>query len=297
MEKLLTSKEMAEAIGASESSLRRWTNSGVIVTSRTVGGHRRIPLSEAIRFIRETKATVVRPDLLGLTHGVNDPTFRTEPEGAETIHQGLLDGNGDRVKGKLLATYLGGTALATIFDTMVQPAMKRIGELWQHDAAGILVEHRALDICLSAVNQLRGLLPPAPAGAPVAIGGAPQGDRYILPSLMAATVLADAGCLDVNFGADTPVEILGNAAAEHKASFVWLSISAIEFKTPLQRDVEKLADQLRANNTRLLIGGRLAGELTLRRQENVHLLGSMTELAAFARGYADRLSRAGGSDH
>src|SRR3954469_4133419 len=65
MEKLLTTNDVAMAIGASESSLRRWTNSGAIRTHRTVGGHRRIPLSEAIRFIRETGATVVRPDLLG----------------------------------------------------------------------------------------------------------------------------------------------------------------------------------------------------------------------------------------
>ena len=64
--KLLTPKDLADAIGASESSLRRWVDSGRVKMSRTAGGHRRIPLAEAIRFIRETHATVVRPDLLGL---------------------------------------------------------------------------------------------------------------------------------------------------------------------------------------------------------------------------------------
>ena len=63
---LLTPKELAEVIGASESSLRRWVDAGSIRMSRTTGGHRRIPVAEAIRFIRESGATVVRPDLLGL---------------------------------------------------------------------------------------------------------------------------------------------------------------------------------------------------------------------------------------
>src|SRR4030095_13667767 len=64
--KLLTPKELADAIGASESSLRRWVDSGDIRMSRTAGGHRRIPLREAIRFVRAIGATVVRPDILGL---------------------------------------------------------------------------------------------------------------------------------------------------------------------------------------------------------------------------------------
>src|SRR5687767_8379064 len=92
MEKLLTTREVAEAIGASESSLRRWTNSGSIRTSRTVGGHRRIPLSEAIRFIRETHATVVRPQVLGLPD-LNPRVGAEDPSPEERIYQALVDGD------------------------------------------------------------------------------------------------------------------------------------------------------------------------------------------------------------
>ena len=63
---LLTPKDLADAIGASESALRRWVDGGRIRMLRTAGGHRRIPLQEAIRFVRQTGATIVRPELLGL---------------------------------------------------------------------------------------------------------------------------------------------------------------------------------------------------------------------------------------
>ena len=66
MKTLLSPRELADAIGASESSLKRWTDGGLIVATRTAGGHRRIPLAEAIRFIRETAQPVVRPEILGL---------------------------------------------------------------------------------------------------------------------------------------------------------------------------------------------------------------------------------------
>src|SRR5271165_4212340 len=64
---LLTPKELADAIGASESSVRRWVDAGDIRMSRTAGGHRRILLPDAIQFIRKMGAAIVRPELLGLT--------------------------------------------------------------------------------------------------------------------------------------------------------------------------------------------------------------------------------------
>src|SRR5687767_2559257 len=63
---LLTPKDLAAAIGASESSLRRWIDSGDIRVSRTAGGHRRIPLGEAVQFIRKIGAVIVRPEVLNM---------------------------------------------------------------------------------------------------------------------------------------------------------------------------------------------------------------------------------------
>ena len=62
----VTPRQLAEAIGVSESSLKRWSDAGKIEVSRTEGGHRRIAIGEAVRFIRASRAPVVRPDLLGL---------------------------------------------------------------------------------------------------------------------------------------------------------------------------------------------------------------------------------------
>src|SRR5688572_32988244 len=63
---LVSPRDIANAIGASESSLRRWIDSGEIRISRTAGGHRRILLADAVAFIRKMGATVIRPQALGL---------------------------------------------------------------------------------------------------------------------------------------------------------------------------------------------------------------------------------------
>lgn len=284
MEKLLRTKDLADAIGASESSLRRWTNSGAIRTSRTVGGHRRIPLSEAIRFIRESHLTVVRPELLGLTLSPAGPAQGGSFSAVELEVTDLLKaGNVEQTRSRVLSLYVGGANCPAIFDSVIEPAMARIGALWEHSKRGIMIEHRAVDICLQVVHQLRQLLSPAAASAPVAVGGAPSNDPYLLPSLMVATVLAEAGFRDMNFGPDTPLELLANAAEEHKAEIVWISAS-VEPKTPMQRDVAELSKRLAKRKGRLVIGGKHGADLLPKPLAHTLLLGSMSELAAFVRG-------------
>jgi methanogenic corrinoid protein MtbC1 len=103
--------------------------------------------------------------------------------------------------------------------------MHRIGELWAHDAEGIFIEHRSTDTCLQALAHLRGTFEPAPR-APVAIGGGPEDDPYIVPSFMAAMVLAAAGLRTVNLGPDTPVAAFERALVHHAPALVWVSASA-----------------------------------------------------------------------
>ncbi|MDX1683088.1 MAG: excisionase family DNA-binding protein, partial [Phycisphaeraceae bacterium] len=62
----LSPKEMALTIGVSESSVKRWVDEGQIEATRTSGGHRRISVPEAVRFVREEDYPLLRPDLLGL---------------------------------------------------------------------------------------------------------------------------------------------------------------------------------------------------------------------------------------
>jgi excisionase family DNA binding protein len=282
MERLLTSKELANAIGASESSLRRWANTGVIRTSRTVGGHRRIPLSEAVRFIRESGATVVRPQALGL--GEATTTSPVASAADDSLFAALCDGDAERAVGLVLSMYLAGTSLASIFDGPIGRAMHRVGDLWEHDARGIFVEHRATDLCLQAVNRLRALLAPAEADAPAALGGAPQGDPYLLPSMMAAAVLAEAGYRVTNLGADTPFDVLAKAAVEQKAALAWLSVSVADPQGQVTRDVANLAADLAKGGTSLVVGGRHAAALATKAWTDVHVLAGMGELSAFARG-------------
>lgn len=280
----LSPRELARVIGVSESSLKRWVDDGQIRATRTAGGHRRIPLAEAIRFVRETESELARPDLLGLPDvGALDEPLPARREQTERMHDLLRDGQDRQVRALASLMYLQGQSIAEICDDAFAPAMHRMGELWLEHDRGVYIEHRATDICIGAVNQLRLMLD-VPADAPVAVGGAPTGDPYLLPSMMAAATLEDDGFRAVNLGPDSPMDALHQAAVEAGAALVWVSVSTLPDRRATEQSLLWLAEALDDAQISLIVGGRARHSLPASSMSRLHCGSSMGELLAFARG-------------
>jgi excisionase family DNA binding protein len=283
----LSPRQLAQALGVSESSVKRWVDGGRIDARRTPGGHRRIPVPEAIRFVRQSQHSLAEPQLLGLSEvGEVSPGVLGADEEAAELAQALEAGAAARARGLLLSLYLDGRGAAALIDGPIRCAMRRLGEHWRRGEEGIFIEHRATDIVLQALNQLRTVLPPVRDGAPAAVGAAPAGDPYLLPTLGAATVLQAAGFQVTNLGPDTPTEALLAAARQLGAQLVWLSVSAAGTNAERRREVRRLLAGLEPLGATLVAGGSRVGELALQAGPNVFAGSSMGELAAFARGLA-----------
>jgi excisionase family DNA binding protein len=277
----LTTKQLADAIGVSESSVKRWVDDGRIRANRTAGGHRRIAVQDAARYVRDHAVTVVRPEQLGLSDLVS--YGRLGAETGDVLYQFLTAGATAEASGMLQSQLLAGESVAAIIDGPLVQAMTRVGELWLEGRRGILTGHRATEVAVQAVIRLRALLAPPPGG-PAAIGGAPSGDPYMLPSLAAAAVLEDEGLSATNLGPDTPMETLTLGIEALAPRLVWLSVSVAPDPARLRREVVALAGRAREIGAVVVIGGTQAGRLRLPRIDGVHVGGSMAELRALVRG-------------
>lgn len=286
----LSPKDLALVIGVSESSLKRWVDEGRLVAGRTSGGHRRIPLHEAVRFIRDTHASIARPELLGLAD-LGMSQLNTQDQGSESVLLKALEaGRAESARGLVLAQFLATRSVASVFDGPLANAMHRIGELWRHSEDGIMIEHRATEIALDAIRQLRSLLPPVTEDAPVAMGATAPTDQHQLPSLMAATTLLEAGFRDVNLGSNLPIDSLIAAVRKDAPKIVWMSISAAADKSGLSEQLQRLAAAVSSSGASLLLGGRGICGANLPVLPSTHIVSSMAELAAFARGLHTRAS-------
>lgn len=283
MPTLLSPKELASAIGASESSLKRWVDSGKLEASKTAGGHRRIALAEAIRFIRDSHIHVVRPEILGLPHETADQPPATD-EKAQMLYAALNAGDSAAAHSIVFSAFLDGESAASIFDGMIRDAMAAIGEKWQHRPDGVFIEHRATDICLHLLNRMRSMLPVPAAAAPVAVGGARANDPYLIPSLMAAITLMENGLTPVNLGANTPVDVMVQAVQHHHARIVWFSVAAEVERRQLAAELTDLSNAIDSTDAVIAVGGRFADRSVVGAIDRATHVDSMAELAGFARG-------------
>ncbi len=271
---MLSPRELAEALGVSESSLKRWVDAGKLHAARTEGGHRRISVAEALRFIRESGAPVARPELLHMPE-----VAQTGDRSDATLLGHLLRGDARAARGWVLARYLEGEPIAALCDGPIKNAMHAIGERWNHEADGVFVEHRATDACIQALAHLRSTFDP-PAHAPVAIGATPEDDPYLLPSFMCATVIAAEGLRAINLGPDTPVSALQQAYEHSHPRLVWISASA-PLAPARARAIARWLTSLPSRVT-VAIGGRQAGPI-FAAAPSLHRVESMAELAELAR--------------
>lgn len=282
--KYLSPKQLGQAIGVSESSLKRWIDDGLIEVTRTSGGHRRVALAEAVRFVRQRGYKVNDPSVLGLSASDDETGRADDAQRTDHFHEMLEAGQDKEFVSAVTGLYLNGHTIAELVDGPIKESMRRIGELWHGNPDGIAIEHRATDILIRTLGHMHTLIKTPPADAPLALGGAPPQEMHQIGSLCISLILAEQGWREANLGARMPWEQLYRAAEREKAALVWVSITNTPSETQAP-DLVKLADSLATLPCQLVVGGRELSDDILRLDApNLHIARSMAELVSFSRG-------------
>jgi methanogenic corrinoid protein MtbC1 len=279
----LSPKALADAIGVGESSIKRWADSGKIKLTRTSGGHRRILVKEAIRFIREAGLEVIQHAHLGLIM----PRKELSPELPIELllQEALVQGEQEKINQLVEAIHLKGWSLGEICDGPFAAALARIGRMWLDDSErGILIEHRCTALAISAIERLRSMNETTDTSAPIALGGALSGDQSQLPSLMAAATLEAQGFQAINLGANTPISTFMAGVEMHSPALIWISVNHLESAREAKRAIQDLVYSVRTKGTRVVIGGRSCQKLKLKADRRLFIANSMSDIESFTMG-------------
>lgn len=289
MEEQLTTKQVADALSVSESSVKRWCNGGAIHTVRTVGGHRRIPMDAFLSFLERTNRRIQSP-LLRRSHLPSKSaslqarlSSRAElPTDALPRFQEALEvGNEAACREILGAVWTATRSVACMAEQFITPAFRQLGERWGYGVVEVFQERRACEICSRMLHEFRMLLPPPAADGPLAIGGAPAGDPYTLPSQLIELLLIEQGWRGMNLGNNLPLSTIAAAVRMHRPHMLWLSVSHLdaphEFADQYQAMRRELPDDLP-----IVIGGRALTEHLRLKLPYTGYCDNLQQLAALA---------------
>jgi excisionase family DNA binding protein len=280
-------KQIASLVGFSESSLKRWIDSGKLAVERSPGGHRRITRPEIVRFIRRHNIRISDPSLLGLPTSPSPITPDTPQDLPNVLVEMFKQGNTTQAKNTIINAFLNGASMPMLFDTIIKETLAILGEMWdsEHGEAiqGIALEHLATETCIRASSEILALIPKPASTSQVAVGMAPQGDPYILPGFAATTALCELGYNVFNLGPNTPAAAFETIAREQRCRLGFISI-ANEPTATVKQELRRLIHVVSDMDALLFVGGRSHSSVFPGSCQTVICGDSIAELYAFARG-------------
>lgn len=292
MSENFTPKQIASALRVSESSVKRWCDRGDIRTDRTVGGHRRIPLGFLLEFLESTNRRIVDPVAIGLEHLGNqargaDANLIDAGEAVVQFENSLLSGSESECRRMMSSWYSTRGGVTSLADDLLCPVFRSIGQKWSEGSIDIYQERQGCEISLRLIIELRRLLPEPVGASPLAMGGAPSGDHYSLPTLLTEMVFREQGWRTSGLGANLPFSSLLSAARKQMPKIFWLSVSHVEDEAVFLHEYSDFAKRL-PKGIVLVVGGRALTE-TLRPKMvySAHCDG-MRQLAALAKTFLVR---------
>jgi excisionase family DNA binding protein len=257
----LKTQMVADALGLSVSTIKRWVDSGTIHAVRTVGRHRLIPRSEALRMAVSLGLDSSRVRRLsGIPQddfsGVDDST-------CDRLCHLLREGQAQQAKVFIHSLYASGCGAVTLADALIRPVMARIGHGWMVGALDVFQEHQASHIVASAIIDLIGRESrERPPSGPLALSATTEGDPYVLSCLLIELILRERGWQVRNLGANLPLGSLANATIQYLPAMVCLSVNHLKNKHKFINECNAFYETARRVNTAVIVGGQaLDGEL------------------------------------
>ncbi len=246
---IISTKEVAEVLGVSEATVKRWADAGTLKCFRTVGGHRKFRLRDVREFLG---GQMIARESLDVLHASADPPTHEQVE-ARTL---ALSSDVDGLVSLIANERMKGQSLAHVFDDVIAPAMSSIGEAWAAGKLTTAQEHVASNALIEAIARVRPLVErPSRHDRGRAICTCIGDEQHDIGVRVVGLILSAEGFRTSMLGGNVPTTDIALMVASEQPALVALSASGHANLDRLRSDVAIVAGAAAASKTRVLAGG------------------------------------------
>ncbi len=262
MNNLLSTKEVAAILGVTESSIKRWTDSGLIQCVKTPGGHRKFTLDDVNIFARSNNYLISNSSIENLEIPQQQHLlFQIQKKEIHFIcdhfYLLILSGNSIEIYNFIILMNLNGFSFLDFFDSVLQPSLTRMGFEWEAKIISVEDEHAASSAIFTALSRLTSSVFKNPKTDKVVILAVIEGDYHEIPVKCISLLLEMEGWSVRYLGANTPFYSLDSAVKKFKPEAVLIS-STIRFNSysDVFEKLISLKTYLKSYGGKLIVGGK-----------------------------------------
>jgi len=159
----LNSKEVARILGVNVSTVKRWTQSGRLPCQTTVGGHRRFTMADLVNLVRENESEVKKSNIFSLDSETDvQVSYRIIKRDYDFLKDYMLEkalqSRSEIITKIISGLYMVRTPLYEIYDTLLTPVLRHLGDKWVAGELGIVEEHFASQAIRDSIVRLQGII-------------------------------------------------------------------------------------------------------------------------------------------
>ncbi len=255
----LKTRDIAKILGVSEATIKNWSREGLLKFHKTIGGHRRFPIEEIVKFIKENKII----DIAGFSSAdVNTLTYIIF-EDYEELSKKLLDymlNKSQKEVENLLKIILFSFGVVKAFDLIISKSLFELGLLWEKGEISVDQEHIASSKIIESIINLKSLFSARKKKKIKLMITSLYGDIHEIPLRIIDFILTYEGYNVIYVGVNTPYCDIIKAIKREKPKFLIISAVYIVDKRKFEKHINILDKNCKDINCILFIGGPMYGE-------------------------------------
>ncbi|UCE02872.1 MAG: helix-turn-helix domain-containing protein [Candidatus Latescibacterota bacterium] len=223
-DRFYSTTELARICGVSISTIKRWTDSGVLRCVRTPGGHRKFRLQDVAEAARRFGMPMATADCEQPTARMDELALLLMQNNRDSLVARLAEhlevGDASAARQLLVDLNRHGMGLAEMLDGILYSAMIEVRRAHRFGAGDDFVVRRAERLVENAARHLLEQLPPSRSHAATAlVAAAPAVTDTLWPAL-AGLVLVEIGWRVVDLGSDVPWTTLRHGLERERPGIV-----------------------------------------------------------------------------
>ncbi len=255
------SEDAAKILGVNVSTIKRWTEEGKLDCIKTAGGHRKFLLSHLAAFLEKNPKKLEKINLFPMENKEDlQISYHIMQRDFNYLVQYILEKSlacrRDRVQQALNGLYLAQIPLHNIYDDIVTPVLRQIGDMWENGKLTVTLEHLASQTLRDSLIRLQGIIRLPDKKEKSALCLTPSTELHDIALKMVDQLLEVQGYQILFSGQYTPVTDIKYTFEKFKPNRLYISSTIIENQKSTQEEMNILFDLSRQYAAEVFVGGQ-----------------------------------------